>query len=587
MGRTLPVRQLLGSGFSLQASRASVEGSMGMKVAVLAIRSALTLLAAAVFSILLSAFAMTGAAFADSTDGERSYLAGRKDEAIRLFRRAAWQQNDFYAQIRLGEIYSAKRADDKGYEDRVEAFVWYFLAARNPSIMEHLHNDESAQALVDSLAAAEREASKIYSTLLQDERADVRNRIVYVQSCLGGVGQIRAGMYYDPNIAERHESGSLLNPGVSQPIIRRFQNGYSAAGGFGAAPRGIPGGSASPVLIGRWPSDMCRDSPWWGWIFGDPRSCGVGDPTTASSAAFSPSAIEALMHYNLALRARHPFAQKYIDAIKRSFETPEEGADADRIAKGKAKRWMAPFEYYASASRERGETLSGLVHSDECPVSRDWQRSLAVADRTIAPALRMDMLKFLNFHRGDGAPATIAVRKFQDFLGEEETGVLTALQTVRLFQIAATRGYVRGQRCLGIMYLKGVGLPADAVRAEKWLLDASNQGDGEAMYALSELYSLGADGVEKLEDKANRYRQGAAIAGFSPVKAEFLRLLETAPVRAEEQTAPAEDEVKEPPPPRTRSERRREERSRERNRPRNPPPRRAPRSQPDDGPFGE
>jgi hypothetical protein len=103
---------------------------MGMKVAVLAIRSALTLLAAAVFSILLSAVAFTGAAFADSTDGERSYLAGRKDEAIRLFRRAAWQQNDFYAQIRLGEIYSAKRADDKGYEDRVEAFVWYFLAWR-------------------------------------------------------------------------------------------------------------------------------------------------------------------------------------------------------------------------------------------------------------------------------------------------------------------------------------------------------------------------------------------------------------------------------------------------------------------------
>jgi TPR repeat protein len=556
-----------------------------MRVAVLAIRSALTALAAVIAAVSLIA----GAAFADSTEAERSYVAGRKDEAIRLFRRAAWQQNDFFAQVRLGEIYSAKRADDKGYEDRVEAFVWYFMAARNPSIMEHLHNDESAQALVDSVGAAEREASKIYATLLQDERADVRNRIVYIQSCLGGVGQIRAGMYYDPNIAERHEAGSLLNPGVSQPIIRRFQQSYSPGGGFAPVAGGIQGGGASPVLIGRWPSDLCRESPWWGWIFGDPRSCGVGDPTTSSAAAFSPSAIEALMHYNLAARARHPFAQKYIDAIKRSFETPEEGAEADRIAKGKAKRWMAPFEYYASASRERGETLSGLVHSDECPVSRDWQRALVIADRTVAPALRMDMLKFLNFHRGDGAPATIAVKKFQDFMGEDETGILTALQTVRLFQIAATRGYVRGQRCLGIMYLKGVGLPADAVRAEKWLLDAANQGDGEAMYALSELYSLGADGVEKLEDKANRYRQGAAIAGFSPVKAEFLRLLETAPVRGEEQTAP--EDVKaddDPEPPKTRAERRREEQLRQKNnRRRDPPPRRAPRSQPDDGPFGE
>jgi TPR repeat protein len=549
-----------------------------------ALRSALTVFA----FFAAAAFFAAGAAFADSTEAERSYLDGRKDEAIRLFRRAAWQQNDFYAQIRLGEIYSAKRPDDKGYEDRAEAFVWYFLAARNPSVMEHLHNEESAHAVVDSLAAAEREAGKIYSTLLQDERADVRNRIIYVQSCLGGVGQIRAGMYYDPDITERHEAGSLLSPGVSQPIIRRFQQSYSPAGGFAAPPRGVQGGTgAALVPIGRWPSDLCRESPWWGWMFGDPKTCGVGDPALSSSSAFSPSAIEALMHYNLAARARHPFAQKYIEAIKRSFDSPEEAVEADRIAKGKAKRWMAPFEYYASASRERGETMSGLVHSDECPVNRGWQKALAVADRTIAPSIRMDMLKFLNFHRGDGAPAGIAVRKFQDFMGEEETGVLTALQTVRLFQIAATRGYVRGQRCLGIMYLKGVGLPADAVRAEKWLLDAANQGDGEAMYALSELYSLGADGVEKLEDKANRYRQGAAIAGFTPVKAEFLRLLETAPVRAEEQVAPEPEETKEPPPPKTRAERRREERQRERNRRRDPPPRRAPQAQPDDGPFGE
>jgi hypothetical protein len=150
------------------------------------------------------------------------------------------------------------------------------------------------------------------------------------------------------------------------------------------------------------------------------------------------------------------------------------------------------------------------------------------------------------------------------------------------------------------MYLKGVGVLMDAVRAEKWLLAASNQGDGEAMYALSELYSLGADGVEKLEDKANRYRQGAAIAGFTPVKAEFLRLLETAPVRAEEQAQPAASEqpasaepAVERPQPRTRSERIRDERQRarelrqrQRDRERERE-RRRPRSQPDDGPFGE
>lgn len=584
MGREQPVQRDFLTGSIPPTRIAPWKGFKGMTVVASALRLALTTMLA----VCVAMFAAAGAAFADSTEAERSYLDGRKDEAIRLFRRAAWQDNDFYAQVRLGEIYSAKRPDDKGYEDRAEAFVWYFLAARNPAIMEHMHIDEAAQAVVDMAGGAEREASKIYSTLLQDERADVRNRIIYIQSCQGGVGQLRAGMYYDPNIAERHDSGSLLNPGVSRPIIRPFQQSYSPSGAGAGGARGIPGMSgAASVLIGRWPADLCRESPWWGWMFGDPRSCGVGDPAAASTAAFAPSAIEAMMHYNLALRARHPYAGKYIEAIKRGFDTPEDAAEAERIAKGKAKRWMAPFEYYASDSRERGETLSGLVHSDECPVNRAWAQSLTIADRTIAPALRMDMLKFLNFHRADGAPASIAVKKFQDFMGEDETGVLTALQTVRLFQIVATRGYVRGQRCLGIMYLKGVGLPADAVRAEKWLLDAANQGDGEAMYALSELYSLGADGVEKLEDKANRFRQGAAIAGFSPVKAEFLRLLETAPVRAEEQAAPDDDKADDAQPPKSRAERRREQRLRENNRRRDPPPRRAPREQPDDGPFGE
>jgi TPR repeat protein len=563
--------------------------------------------AAALVLAFAGACAIAPAAMANAIEAERSYADGRKDEAIRMFRRAAWQQNDFFAQIRLGEIYSAKRADDKGYEDRVEAFVWYFLASRNPSVMEHLHLDEPAQAIADSLAAAEREARTIYSTLLQDERADVRNRIVYIQSCLGGVGLLRAGMYYDPNIAERHELGSLQGASVSRPIIRPFQQNYAPNAQFGAPPprAGVPagggnGGGAPAVLIGRWPTDLCRENPWWGWIFGDPKRCGIPDPATASSAAFAPSAIEALVFYSLAQRSRHPYAAKYIEALKLSFDTPEEGAEADRIAKGKAKRWIAPFEFYASESRERGETLSGLVHSDECPINNAQERALSLADRTIAPAIRMDMLKFLNFHRGDGLPATVAVKKFQDFLGEPETGVLTAMQTVRLFQIAATRGYVRGQRCLGIMYLKGVGVLMDAVRAEKWLLAASNQGDGEAMYALSELYSLGADGVEKLEDKANRYRQGAAIAGFTPVKAEFLRLLETAPVRAEEQAQPAAAEqpaatepAVERPQPRTRSERIRDERQRarelrqrQRDRERERE-RRRPRSQPDDGPFGE
>jgi TPR repeat protein len=124
---------------------------------------------------------------------------------------------------------------------------------------------------------------------------------------------------------------------------------------------------------------------------------------------------------------------------------------------------------------------------------------------------------------------TRAIAKYQDFLGDPQTGQFTPIQLTRLVQIGAVRGYARAQRCLGIMYVKGIGVVTDYVRAEKWLLAAAEQGDGEAMYALSELYTQGADGVEKSEDRAVRYRQGSAAAGFTPVRAEFLRVLESAP----------------------------------------------------------
>jgi TPR repeat protein len=141
-----------------------------------------------------------------------------------------------------------------------------------------------------------------------------------------------------------------------------------------------------------------------------------------------------------------------------------------------------------------------------------------------------EMLEFLDYARGYSfREMPLAVRKFQYFMREPQTGDLTPLQLVRLIQIAAVRGNRKAQRCLGIMYVHGVGVERNLVRAEKWLLAADAQGDGEASYALSELYALGGPGIEKSEDRANRFRQNSAVAGFAPVRSEFLRLLETPP----------------------------------------------------------
>jgi TPR repeat protein len=267
-----------------------------------------------------------------------------------------------------------------------------------------------------------------------------------------------------------------------------------------------------------------------GWLTGNSCSRYGSD---SSGSVFPSSAIEAAMYYQLAERAGHPIAKVYIDALKNwpgdySTGSDQKPQNSDVLAKAKAMRWLSPFEFYAAETRYRGETPSGLVHSDECTVNSRRAQALALGERLIPQQIRRDMLQFLGFYRGDDL--TRAISKYQDFLGDPQTGQLTAIQLTRLIQIGAVRGYARAQRCLGVMYVKGVGVVTDYVRAEKWLLAAADQGDGEAMYALSEIYTQGADGVEK----SVRFRQGSATSGFQPVKAEFLHMLETAPVKQDE-----------------------------------------------------
>lgn len=502
-----------------------------------------TLLAAAA----VCALSIFAPAQADVAECERSYQLGRKDEAIRLCRRAAWQENDFFAQVKLGDIYSAKREDDKGYYDPVEAFVWYFLAGRNSAIFDHVHVDAAADAVVTRLVGADDDARAIYRNLLQDERIDVRNRVTYIQSCRGGDGFILLGQLHDPSISERHQGQTTTVQVAPQGRWRRpigpggpaRYSPPSYPGGAGYPGSQYPGGGSAAYGSDVWANKLCNKSDWFGWLT-QGSSCSRFNMGESTVGVFPTNVIEAMVFYQLADRAGHPVAKVYIDALKNRPSEYTAGNDqkvstTDVLARAKAQRWLAPFEFYAAETRYRGETPSGLVHSDECAVNARRAQALALGERLIPHPIRVDMLKFLGFFRGDGGKEVQrANSKYQDFLGDPQTGHLTPIQLTRLIQIGAVRGYARAQRVLGIMYVKGIGVVTDFVRAEKWLLAAAEQGDGEAMYALSELYTQGADGVEKSEDRATRYRQGSAAAGFKPVHAEFLRILETAPAPKDE-----------------------------------------------------
>ena len=449
----------------------------------------------------IAALAMPSFVRADSFEGLQSYEQGRKDEAIRLLRRAAWQDNDIFAQFKLGEIYISKSEADKGYRDPVEAAVWYYIALLNVNVGENLYYPPLVDKLGTKFTDAQNKLQEIYNNLLQDERIDLRNRITYIEACRGPLGLLLLGQLHD----RRFERTTIYLP----------YNGQST------------GPSGDDYWSQQGPSSYYSSSSSYG-----PSSLSTfRSPLYGDTQPIEKSDLEARLFYKLAETAGYPYARDYLDGLSDySGYGTTDPKQAELQARAKAERWLSPFEFYAAETRYRGELPSGLVLSDECPVNAAREKALMLGKQLIPEPLLYEMLDFLGFARGfSPREFNRAVAKYQDFLGDPTTGEITPIQLVRLIQISAVRGQKKAQRSLGIMYVKGVGVVRDLVRAEKWLLAAAEQGDGEAMYALSELYSLGGRGIEKSEDKANRYRQGAAVQGFQPVRSEFLRLLENAP----------------------------------------------------------
>lgn len=459
----------------------------------------------AIGSALIAAAAFAAVpARADVTECLKSYQLGRKDEAIRLCRRAAWQDNDLFAQAKLGDIYAAKSKSDTNYEDKVEAAVWYYHAVINLRQSENFFSEKARQTVEKIVSDSRQGFDDIYKGLLQDERMDVRNRVIYIQSCRGPEGFLLLGQLHDPNF-DRH---TIYPPGGG------------GGGGYGASIEYIQTplrrGGGTPIV--NYSSGYA--SPYSGGSSSQPTSI------VLDNKPFEKSEIEAQLYYRLADPDVFPIVKDYLNDP--AIRPPGAGQNGTE-PRSKADRWLSPFEYYASETRQRGELRSGTVLSDECPTNMAKERALALGKQMIPDPFIRDMLALLKFRADGRSDYSRAIAKFQDMLGEPQTGELTPAQRVRLIQILAVQGHARAQRCLGIMYMKGIGVLKNLVRAEKWLRAADEQGDGEAAYALSELYTTGGSGIEKNEDMATRYRQRAAADGFTPVRDEFLRLFRAIP----------------------------------------------------------
>ncbi|MEZ5892735.1 MAG: peptidoglycan-binding protein [Parvularculaceae bacterium] len=146
------------------------------------------------------------------------------------------------------------------------------------------------------------------------------------------------------------------------------------------------------------------------------------------------------------------------------------------------------------------------------------QALTAIAD--IDVELIQRSLKSLGLYYGPidnemGTATREAIRRFQytrvssnSQLTDEEkeavrTGVLTARQTVDLFEAAAKEGHPMSQYVLGVMHVRGIGVIQDGDEALKWLNKAAGADLAIAHYALGVVYRDSTPGLNPVRpDKA-------------------------------------------------------------------------------------
>jgi hypothetical protein len=129
-------------------------------------------------------------ASADYTDGVMAANKISMEAAIRIWRRDGWQNDDFLAQIKLGDIYGDERGDNKFY-DPVESYVWYYLASVSDRIHEHIEDLYARRVIANDYHRALSEQQKLMLLLNAEQREQARNRIVYILATRGADDHIR------------------------------------------------------------------------------------------------------------------------------------------------------------------------------------------------------------------------------------------------------------------------------------------------------------------------------------------------------------------------------------------------------------
>ncbi len=270
-----------------------------------------------------------------------------------------------------------------------------------------------------------------------------------------------------------------------------------------------------------------RGSPYDLYTLGDMYRRGTGvDKNNAKS----------LQMYALA-KARGVGAASIAYEELEPLMTPEEKKLASESVVG----WQPPLpEEHTGQTPQQKELERTKKELEEL---RLQQALTAIAD--IDVELIQRALKSLGMYYGTidnemGLETREAIRRFQysrvsadtELTDEEKeavrTGVLTARQSVQLFEAAAKEGHPMSQYVLGVMHVRGIGVVQDGDKALEWLGKSAKADLAIAHYALGVVYRDSTPGLNPVRpDKAKAaiHFARAQSLGYRQA-AEALRQLE-------------------------------------------------------------
>jgi TPR repeat protein len=460
----------------------------------------------------LAAGFFAGSAQADYTDGVIAATKISQEAGIKLWRQAAWRDDDFLSEIRLGDVYGDERGDNKFY-DPIESYVWYYLASVSDRIQEHIGDRYARHVIADDFHRSLEQQQKLMLLMTADQREQARRRIIYILSCRGADGFIKLGQIHTANYGDEAAPAPAWN-------------GHGPRGGYAPPP------DTYSSLGGVWSSEHhFRDDAWGEFENGDAaaarRQMGI-----ATDSVIVPNDGEALTYFHIADNMGHPLAREYLKGLDYNVRSsrwlgPRVAAEAAE----KAQYWAPPFEFYPA-----GDNASGVPYTDECHIGLDRERALSLAQAGIPPRdvqqalwfLGWSSVPFARWAAVNGGSEFKAIARFQATIGDDPTGRFTPLELVRLIQTAAQKGDAASQNTLGVMYAKGIGVPLNYVRAEHWFEKAADQRYGAALYHLGVLYKAGPAGIKQDLSKANDYMTASALAGFRPTMNQLRELLDHA-----------------------------------------------------------